>query len=77
MDAVILTVTYMQNTIRSRVIIKLGNSSPYTIKIKLVSEYSGEAGTSSKADEKFREWDRVLRRYENLIGDLQTRLGNN
>jgi hypothetical protein len=68
---------YTQNTIRSRAIIKLGNSSPYTIKIKLVSEYSGEAGTSSKADEKFREWDRVLRRYENLIGDLQTRLGSN
>jgi hypothetical protein len=68
--------TFTQNTIRSRAIVKLGNTSPFTIKVKLVSEFSGEPGTSPKSDEKFREWDRVLRKYQNLINDFQTRLSS-
>ncbi|MCX6256249.1 MAG: hypothetical protein NTV31_17505 [Bacteroidia bacterium] len=67
---------YQQNTIRTRMIIKLGNSNPLTYKIKLVSEYSGASGTSVKADEQFREWDRVLRKYQNIVSDFSTRLGN-
>jgi hypothetical protein len=67
--------TFQQNTIRTRLIIKLGNSNPLTFKIKLVSEYSGISGTSVKADEQFREWDRILRKYQNVIGDFSTRLG--
>jgi hypothetical protein len=69
--------SFAQNTIRTRFIIKLGNSNPLTYKIKLVSEYSGESGTSVKADERFREWDRVLRKYQNIITDFQTRVGYN
>lgn len=69
--------TFQQNTIRTRLIIKLGNSNPLTFKIKLVSESSGASGTSVKADEQFKEWDRVLRKYENIISDFSTRLGNN
>jgi hypothetical protein len=67
--------TFEQNTIRTRLIIKLGNSNPLTFKIKLVSEASGVAGTSVKADEQFREWDRILRKYQNIISDFTTRLG--
>lgn len=67
--------TFKQNTIRSRFIIKLGNSSPLTYKVKLVSEYSGVAGTSVKSDELYHEWDRLLRKYENVVGDFNTRLG--
>lgn len=67
---------FEQNTIRTRLIIKLGNSNPLTYKIKLVSEFSGNSGTSVKADEQFREWDRVLRKYQNIISDFSTRLGN-
>ena len=68
--------SFQQNTIRTRLIIKLGNSNPLTFKVKLVSEYSGVSGTSVKADEQFREWDRVLRKYQNIISDFSTRLGN-
>lgn len=68
--------SFQQNTIRTRLIIKLGNSNPLTFKIKLVSESSGESGTSVKADELFREWDRVLRKYQNIISDFSTRLGS-
>lgn len=68
--------TFRQNTVRTRFIIKLGDSEPLTYKVKLVSEYSGEAGTSVKADEKYHEWDRVLRKYKNIINDFSTRLGD-
>jgi len=67
---------FQQNTIRTRLIIKLGNSNPLTFKIKLVSESSGVSGTSVKADEQFRDWDRILRKYKNIISDFSTRLGN-
>jgi hypothetical protein len=68
--------SFMQNTIRTRLIIKLSKSTPLTFKIKLVSEYSGYPQTSVKADELFHEWDRVLRKYQNVISDFNTRLGN-
>lgn len=68
--------SFQQNTVRTRLIIKLGNSNPLIFKVKLVSEYSGIAGTSVKADEQFHEWDRILRKYQNVVGDFSTRLGS-
>lgn len=68
--------SFAQNTIRTRLIIKLAKSDPFTYKIKLVSEYSGMPLTSVKADEQFHDWDRVLRKYQNVISDFTTRLGN-
>jgi len=66
--------TFAQNTIRTRLIIKLSKSNPLTFKVKLVSEASGVNGTSVKADEQFRDWDRILRKYKNVITDFSTRL---
>lgn len=68
--------SFKQNTIRTRVIVKLGSTNPLTYKVKLVSEQSRRSGTSVKSDELFREWDRVLRKYETIISELQTRLSN-
>lgn len=68
--------TFAQNTIRTRLIIKLADSDPLTYKVKLVSESSGKNGTSVKGDELFREWDRILRKYQNVVSDFSTRLGN-
>lgn len=68
--------SFRQTTVRTRLIIKLGNSDPLTFKIKLVSEYSKIPGASVKSDEQFTEWDRILRRYQNIIGDFSARLGN-
>ncbi|MBS1783690.1 MAG: hypothetical protein JSS78_11535 [Bacteroidetes bacterium] len=61
-------------TIRTRLIIKTGSSDPLTYKAKLVSEYA-PAGTSANADESFRQWDRLLRSFENVVSELQSRLG--
>lgn len=66
--------TFKANTVRSRMIVKLGSTNPLYYKVKLVSEQSGEPGTSPKSDEKFQEWDRVLRKYEAVINELQSRL---
>ena len=66
--------SFQQNTIRTRLIIKLAKSSPLTFKVKLNSEYSGANATSVKADEQFRDWDRILRKYKNVISDFSTRL---
>jgi len=64
--------TFKQNTIRTRIIIKQPSDSTY--KIKLVSEESQRPLTSVKADELYREWDRVLRKYKDIISEMQSRL---
>ena len=67
---------FEKNTIRTRLIVKLGSTEPLTYKIKLVSEYSGQSQTSVKSDELFREWDRILRKYKEVIHEIQSRLGS-
>lgn len=66
--------SFQQNTIRTRLIIKLAKSEPLTFKVKLNSESSGANATSVKADEQYRDWDRILRKYKNVISDFSTRL---
>ncbi len=66
--------TFKGNTIRTRMVVKLGANDPLYYKIKLMSEQSGEPGTSPKSDEKFQEWDRVLRKYESVVNEIQNRL---
>ncbi len=68
--------TFKQKTVRTRMIVKLGSSEPLTYKIKLVSEGANAPQTSVKSDELFKEWDRVLRKYKEVIHEIQTRLGS-
>ncbi|VAV85737.1 hypothetical protein MNBD_BACTEROID02-35 [hydrothermal vent metagenome] len=66
--------TFIQNTVRTRIIIKESSSDPLIFKVKLVSESSGMPMTSVKSDELYKEWDRVLRSYSNIISELQARI---
>ena len=66
--------SFKQNTIRTRIIVKLGSSEPLTYKVKLVSEQSGQPQTNVKSDELFKEWNRVLRKYKEVVNEIQTRL---
>lgn len=59
--------TFNSVTVRTRLIVK---SDPNGYKVKLVSEVSNSA--RPKTDESFQEWNRVLRKYENVIIDLQS-----
>lgn len=65
---------FKQNTIRTRIIIKESSSDPLVFKAKLISEQSGMALTSVKSDELYKEWDRVLRSYSDVIGEFQARV---
>ena len=63
--------TYNSGIIRTRIIIK--SAGPDQFSVKILSE-KGEPGVSVKDDEKFKEWDRVLRKYSKIIEELQNRL---
>ena len=63
--------SFNSGLIRTRVIIKTNGPEQFTIKI--LSE-NAEPGSSIKEDEKFKEWDRVLRKYSKIIEELQNRL---
>jgi len=66
--------TFRQNTVRTRIIVKESSSDPLVFKVKLISEASGIPMVSVKSDELFKEWDRVLRTYSNLIPEFQARI---
>ena len=66
--------TFLQNTVRTRIIIKESSSDPLVFKVKLISEASGIPMTSVKSDELYKEWDRVLRSYSNVISEFQARV---
>lgn len=68
--------SFNSGVVRTRLIVKTSSSDPLAYKAKLVSEIA-PPGTSVNADESFRRWDRVLRTYENIIPDLQSRLAVN
>src|SRR5690606_13723927 len=53
--------TFMQNTIRTRIIIKETATEPLGLQRKLVSESCEVPMTSVKRDEHYTGWDRVLR----------------
>ena len=64
---------FNSSTVRTRLIIKTASSEPLAYKVKLVSEI-GPAGISANADEAFRPWARLLRSFENVVPELQSRL---
>jgi hypothetical protein len=66
--------TFKQNTIRTRIIVKESSSDPLVFKVKLISEASGLPLTSVKSDELYKEWDRVLRSYSDVIAEFQARI---
>ncbi len=66
--------TFKQNTVRTRMIVKESSSEPLVFKVKLISESSGLPMTSVKSDELYKEWDRVLRSYSNVISEFQARI---
>ncbi len=66
--------SFKQNTVRTRIIVKEASTEPLIFKVKLISEASGLPLTSVKSDELYKEWDRVLRSYSDVIGEFQARI---
>ncbi len=65
---------FLNNTVRTRIIVKQADIMPLKYTIKLVSESSGEAKTSVKNDESYLPWDRILNTYKDVISEFQSRL---
>jgi hypothetical protein len=66
--------SFTQSTVRSRIIVKQSGTDPLKYKLKIISEIADKPDQSVKDDEKFKEWDRVLKKYDGLITEFQTRL---
>ncbi len=65
--------SYKEYTVRTRLIARVSNENPLEIRFKIISERaSGQA--SPRDDEKFRTWQRIIRRYQGLIDEIQSRL---
>ena len=65
---------FPNNTIRTRIIVKPGNTGVLQYIVKIQSESSGAANTIAKDDEKFKEWERLLNTYKDIISEMQSRL---
>lgn len=65
---------FPNNTIRTRIIVKPGNTGSSQYVVKIQSEASGAANTAAKDDEKFKEWGRILNTYKDIISEMQARL---
>lgn len=66
--------SFSNNTIRTRVIVKVADSSTLKYVVKLCSEISLKSGSNANDDASYTEWNRVLVAYKNMVSDIQTRL---
>jgi hypothetical protein len=62
-----------ESTIRTRVIVKLGDSDPLKYVLKIASERADKV-VSVKDDQDFEEWNRILKRYQYIMEEAQARL---
>lgn len=65
---------FSQITVRTRILVKQSSSDPLKYKLKLISEYATSSSQNIKEDEKFKEWDRVLKKYEPIFDEFHTKL---
>lgn len=68
--------TFKQNTVRTRLIVKPGTADPWSYRIKLASEESGTPVSAAKSEENFKEWNRVLKQYKDVIQEIREKLGS-
>jgi len=66
--------TFPNNTIRTRLILKVADSNALKYTVKLVSEASGKSGSNINDDSLYSEWHRVLNPYKNVVSEIQSRL---
>jgi len=66
--------SFPNNTVRTRIIVKVADSSKLKYVVKLCSESSGKNGSGTNDDSAYTEWHRVLLPYKNVISNIQARL---
>jgi hypothetical protein len=68
--------SFKSNTIRIRFIVKQSSESPLVYRVKFVSEASGRSATPYNADEQYRPFNRILKKYDGFLDELTTKLKN-
>ena len=68
--------SFKSNTIRIRFIVKQSSESPLVYRVKFVSEASGKSSTPYNADEQYRPFNRILKKYDGFLDELTTKLKN-
>jgi hypothetical protein len=68
--------SFKSNTIRTRFIVKQSSDSPLVFRAKFVSESSGKPGTPYNADEQYKPFNRILKKYDGFLDELTTKLKN-
>ena len=65
--------TFDEFTVRTRLIARVSDEDPIQVRFKIVSERA-RGQVSPRDDEQFRSWQRIIRKYEGLIEEIQSRL---
>ena len=65
--------TFDEFTIRTRLIARVSGENPIEVRFKIVSERA-RGQVSPRDDELFRSWKRIMRKYQGLIDEIQSRL---
>jgi hypothetical protein len=68
--------SFKSNTLRTRFIVKQSSDSPLVFRAKFVSEASGKPGCPYNADEQYKAFNRILKKYDGFLDELTTRLKN-
>ncbi|HWK04792.1 MAG TPA: hypothetical protein VNS58_14225 [Puia sp.] len=68
--------SFKSNTIRIRFIVKQSSDAPLVYRVKFVSEASGKSATPYNADEQYRPFNRILKKYDGFLDELTTKLKN-
>ncbi|MHA7110461.1 hypothetical protein ACRTDU_10075 [Sunxiuqinia elliptica] len=66
--------SFSQSSIRTRLLLKTASNDPLTFTVKIVSERANGKGVSAKADEKYQEWSRVLRKFSGIVDEVLSRM---
>lgn len=67
---------FLDKTVRTRIIVKQSSIEPLRYKLKIISEISNQVNDNPKNDENFDEWNRIIRKYNGLYEEFQSRLMN-
>ena len=65
---------FENSTVRTRTIVKQGDIDPVKFVVQIDSEFSEDPEVSTSCDRCFREWDRLLYQYEDIINEMIFRL---
>ncbi|CDF78992.1 conserved hypothetical protein [Formosa agariphila KMM 3901] len=66
--------TFDKSAIRTRFIVKESSSNPLIYKVKLVTEHTDQHDAGVVDDRHFKEWNRILKKYESLVNEIQARV---